>query len=353
MNEPIVDTVFKAALALPLLLMSLLLAAVLTAGHASAAAGDQACGGDNLLDALAKNDPGRYTEVIAEAKATPFGDATLYRIERDGIEPSYLFGTMHLTDPRVTDLDAATQQALDAAQTVAIETIEVLDPMTAQMALLSKPHLTMFTDEQRLSDWLDDDERALVEAGLSERGMRLALIDRMKPWIVNGMLGLPSCELDRKQGGAEILDIAIARHAEAQGKTLVGLETIVEQMEAIASLPMEDHVNGLVETLRLGDTMDDVIETMINLYLDDKPGLVWPLLRTVSEADKEGTHAAAYAAFQEVMIDQRNRLMLERSLPLLEKGGAFIAVGALHLPGESGLARLAQDAGYTVTPVNH
>ncbi len=35
--------------------------------------------------------------------------------------------------------------------------------------------------------------------------------------------------------------------------------------------------------------------------------------------------------------------------PLLEEGGLFIAVGALHLPGKKGLVALLREAGYTVT----
>jgi uncharacterized protein YbaP (TraB family) len=35
----------------------------------------------------------------------------------------------------------------------------------------------------------------------------------------------------------------------------------------------------------------------------------------------------------------------------LEKGGAFIAVGALHLPGELGLVHLLEKQGRTLTRV--
>jgi uncharacterized protein YbaP (TraB family) len=36
-------------------------------------------------------------------------------------------------------------------------------------------------------------------------------------------------------------------------------------------------------------------------------------------------------------------------VPHLAEGGAFIAVGALHLPGRHGLVALLREAGYTVT----
>ena len=44
--------------------------------------------------------------------------------------------------------------------------------------------------------------------------------------------------------------------------------------------------------------------------------------------------------------------MAEGSKPHLEKGNAFIAVGALHLPGEEGLIELIRKQGYTVTRID-
>ena len=45
----------------------------------------------------------------------------------------------------------------------------------------------------------------------------------------------------------------------------------------------------------------------------------------------------------------RNKTMAESAEPILAKGNAFIAVGALHLPGPDGLIELLRKAGYTVT----
>ena len=118
----------------------------------------------------------------------------------------------------------------------------------------------------------------------------------------------------------------------------------------MASLPMDFHMKGLVETLKLGDRMDDVIETMIVLYEREDTGMFWPLFRAVlpsSDGDEAG-----YAAFEETMITSRNRTMAENAEPILAKGNAFIAVGALHLPGPEGLVELFRKAGYTVTAVN-
>ncbi|MEX0954632.1 MAG: TraB/GumN family protein [Rhizobiaceae bacterium] len=50
------------------------------------------------------------------------------------------------------------------------------------------------------------------------------------------------------------------------------------------------------------------------------------------------------------MVSARNHGMVEAALPMIEEGGAFIAVGALHLPGSDGLVALLAAEGLKVQP---
>ncbi|MCI5074997.1 TraB/GumN family protein [Oricola sp.] len=334
------------------LFMLSFLAVLLVAMQSLPAAAADDCRGENLLTAMQTEDPDTYRQVMDEAAATINGDTRLFRIDRQGLEPSYLFGTMHLTDERLIDLPPRARDGFDASGTVAIESTEILDPAKAQLAIFAKPELTMFTGKEDLSDYLTEEQRRILVDGLAARGIQLALVERMKPWLILGMVALPPCEMDRKQAGKPFLDVKIAQDAQRDGKELVGLETIMEQFDAMASLPIEFHVRALVETVSYGDRIDDMIETMIELYVSGQTAKVWPMLRAVTPQPQDGSDAAAdYAEFEEALVHIRNETMVERALPLLEKGGAFIAVGALHLPGERGLAALIDKAGYTVTPL--
>ena len=51
------------------------------------------------------------------------------------------------------------------------------------------------------------------------------------------------------------------------------------------------------------------------------------------------------------LIDQRNARMVTRMEPFLKRGQAFIAIGALHLPGEVGVLNLLAKQGYRVSVV--
>jgi uncharacterized protein YbaP (TraB family) len=55
------------------------------------------------------------------------------------------------------------------------------------------------------------------------------------------------------------------------------------------------------------------------------------------------------ADFEKKMITGRNHHMADRALDTIAKGNAFMAVGALHLPGKEGLVELFRNQGYTVT----
>ena len=54
---------------------------------------------------------------------------------------------------------------------------------------------------------------------------------------------------------------------------------------------------------------------------------------------------------QQSLLISRNFGMRDNALAHLEQGNAFVAVGALHLPGKQGLVSLLREAGYTVTAV--
>ncbi|RWI90310.1 TraB/GumN family protein [Mesorhizobium sp.] len=338
----------KLLAALNLLFFLSFLLVLLLAGRAYAEA--PACGGSDLLAGLAKSDPAAFKRVQTEAAAVPNGRGLLWKLEKPGEEPSYLFGTMHMTDARVTTLPAAAQKAYDGADTIIIETTDALDKAKMMAAMAAEPGLMMFTDNTTLSSLLSPEDAAVLNKGLDARGIPPLTVAKMKPWILSAMVALPACEVARQSAGAPVLDVKLAADAKASGKDVEGLETAVDQLRAMASLPLAYHMKGLVETLKLGDKVNDVNETMIVLYQRGEVGMFWPLFRTVlpDTADDQ----AGYAAFEQTMITSRNKVMVAHAMPILARGNAFMAVGALHLPGPDGLVEDFRKAGYSVTAVN-
>jgi hypothetical protein len=94
---------------------------------------------------------------------------------------------------------------------------------------------------------------------------------------------------------------------------------------------------------------DDLYATMLRLYRESRPAEILP----ISDA-AGGLSAAERSAedeFMRVLLVGRNAVMAERAAPLLASGGAFIAVGALHLSGKDGLIERFRADGYAMTKV--
>lgn len=309
-----------------------------------------ACTGRDLRPTLGVEAPELLRRVREQGAQTPNGEGRLWRVTTPEGAVSHLYGTMHVSDPAVVALGAEAQSAYDGASVVVIETIDILDQQKAAAALWAKPELMTFTDGTSLLDHMDEEEERVLETALAEQSMSLSAVKTIKPWILAGTLSLPACERGAARDG--FLDLKLARDAQEAGREVAGLETALEQMEAIASLPLDMHIDSLIESARMGSDLDDVFATMGALYSEGRIGEIWPFLRALSEHMAEGESAemdeAMIAAFDEAIITRRNHTMAERAEPLLSEGGAFIAVGALHLPGDEGLVALFEDQGHTV-----
>ncbi len=323
--------------------------AVLLVASSKANAEETACKGVNLTAAMQTGDPAAYARLEAEAAKTPNGDYRLWKIEKTGIKPSFLFGTMHLTDPRVINLTPEARTAFDRADTVVIESTEIIDQKAAALAMLGRPELIMFTDQTTLTSLLTKNDAEKLNKGLTARGIPLVTVNKMRPWMISSMIALPACEMQRKKGGAPFLDIKLAQDAKAAGKKIDGLETIGEQINAMNSVPMDLQMRSLVEMVAMGDKMDDIMETMIALYVEGRPGLIMPFMKSLSDKGMASMSDEAYGKFEEIMVNARNKVMAARAEKILGEGNAFIAVGALHLPGDKGLVELFRQAGYVVT----
>jgi hypothetical protein len=333
-----------------------LVAAALLAAPLQASAADPAdavavadkCRGINMLAETQAKDPETYAKIMAQAAATENSGPLLWKIERAGRPTSYLFGTVHLTDERVTKLSPAVEQALSQSKTVALEVSDISEKATATVIAQSAP-LVMFTDGRRLDGLLSGTEYDTVKRIISRSGMPSDLAALFKPWIVTMIMSVSDCERTSIQQGARVLDMKIAEVGKARGLQVVGLETIPEQLQALAAVPEPQQLDMLRASLKFADRTNDMMETLVQLYLERKISAALPF--QIAIAKQVGIGNEAFAGFQEKLLTERNIKMRTTAEPLLEQGGVFIAIGALHLPGKQGLVALLREAGYTVTPI--
>jgi len=183
-----------------------------------------------------------------------------------------------------------------------------------------------------------------------QRGVPPERAQRLETWYLIVALSLPPCERLRRRLGQISVDEKIGLAAVKAGRKPIGLEKLDEQIAVLRQIGGINPSIALIETAGRIQQNADMRETMTRAYLGDRLGELVALSR-MTEIISGETPGWAARQFVRTLLDDRNAVMLERARPLLETGGAFIAVGALHLPGENGLVSLLRSAGYKVSVV--
>jgi len=278
----------------------------------------------------------------------PNGSGLFWRVEKDGVAPSWLFGTMHVPDEGVTKLRAPVAAAFAGASTLVVESTEVL--ATPDFASLQR-HVAkgLLPAGETIDTDLSPAQKDALGRLTAAHGIPYFAARRMQPWFLAVALALPPCVKRRMLQGEPVLDQKLYREALAAGKEVIGLETMDEQFAAIASLDNDAQLAGLVEAAELGlASLDAAYATMIELYAEEKVALLPLLVRRMPEY---GATSGSVEDMTASLLDARNHRMRDRLRPVLDRGGAFVAVGALHLSGTNGLVALLREDGYRVARV--
>jgi uncharacterized protein YbaP (TraB family) len=308
----------------------------------------QGCQGIDMLAEMQSTSPETYKKIMEENGQLPNTEAMLWKIEKPGAAPSYLLGTMHLSDPRISSLSPKAQDVIAQSKSVALEVADLSDQALAA-AMAKARDLVVYTDGKTLNAQLSESEYKKVQEVIAKSGMPVELAAVLKPWLVSMLLATSDCERKKVASGALVLDLKVAEEAQKHGLTVIGLETVDDQLAALAAVPEDQQLAMLKVGLNYVDRSEDMMETLVQMYLKRQIGAAMPF--QLALAAQSGVPASAFDGFKKTLLIERNAKMCEAAMPLIDRGSAFIAVGALHLPGPSGLVALLRERGYTVTAV--
>lgn len=311
------------------------------------------CAGSDLLAALASSDAATYRRIESRAEAIDNGQGVFWRVERAGAPPSFLFGTYH--DPEIAEapLDPQVAAALEGARVMLAE-VTLGDQATLQDQIASNPRFALDLDGPGLAAKVaaatTPADRAAIDAALAQRGLSLALIDRLRPALLLSILALPQCAIKEMAAGKPVLDSALMARAEAAGTPVIGMEHALEAIDRLEALPRDVLDKIIIDALLKLDQLEDFRRTAVALYRKGDMGMmeefsIWASAAELGEAESR----RLYDVFATRLIGERNHVWLATLVPELEKGGAFAAFGALHLPGKEGIIELLRAEGFTVT----
>ena len=276
---------------------------------------------------------------VASAEKLLHGQGLLWKIEGGGAAPSYLFGTIHLRDTRVTTLPGPVAEAIDATRSLSIE---VLLNAAAKVRAMGR---MMIIEGPKLDEILGAALFARVVDAAAPYGLNRNVVKHMQPWALWLLLGLPPDEVKATSGLP--LDEALQVDAMRRGKPVYGLETIDEQLDSVAGFTEHEHIALLASAVDDRPKVEAMIEQITRLYLARDIASIYDLMT----AQSWNIERAVIDSVMERLIDFRNLRMTERMIARLDEGAAFVAVGAMHLPGERGMLRLLEQRGYTVSRV--
>ena len=269
--------------------------------------------------------------------AERFERGLLWRIEGAGAPASHVFGTVHLADPRVTRLPPAVARELDQARSLTLES--GLDPAN----ILVLAGRMVFSDGRDLPAVAGEELFGRAAKLTAGQGLPEPVLRVFKPWAVAMLLSVPP------QDPASVLDYVLARLAAEKGKPVHELESMEEQVSVFEGMSEEDQVAMLRQAVDEFERLPRQISRVVDAYLARDLAGLW---RISQESRGDGSEERRLnEVLMRRLLHERNTRMAERSETRLREGGAFIAVGALHLYGDGGVLALLEQRGWRVTRV--
>jgi len=268
-----------------------------------------------------------------ENRNDEFSNGLLWKIETPTGQSNYLFGTIHSQDRAVSRFPPYVRLALAKSQPFIIESV-----LTEESNKVFFDSI-FFKDGQLLSDMISPSIYHYLQEVLPDYGVPVEKIPNLKPWAAFTLIGRP------KPVNAETLDMVLIETARSLNKTIISLENMKELIEPMEKLSLNDQVIILNDTVcNHGQIIEDSWE-LVQLYLArDLAGIM--AFNNQPHFDED-----IFDRYIQGILYDRNVRMLERIIPYLKDGSAFIAVGALHLAGEKGLLHLLKNKKYKITSI--
>lgn len=283
--------------------------------------------------------------VLLLVSRTLFAHPFLWQVT--GEHNFYLFGTIHLPDPRVTVLPPEVDKALNDSTSFYAE----LDLTESNTMLITQ---SMWLDGNKtLHDLLSTDLKQNISDYLKSINPELNLeyFAKQKIWVL--AVTLTVLEQQLKYPGHLPLDSSLYQKASLLGLYTGGLETVQEQLGVFDELSTEQQIRFLTDTVEFlhenSDGSDDFIESSLQAYLNGELDSLMTHLMSYMKDDE------FYDQLLDKLINKRNLQMTDTILSLVMDNPNekyFFAVGVGHFWGDNSINQLLSEKGYTVKVID-
>jgi uncharacterized protein YbaP (TraB family) len=279
--------------------------------------------------------------VANEGIKNPF----LWEVKK-GEQTFYLFGTMHLGDPKLQVLPSALKSVIDKSDEVRTEI-----PMDVSLQMKNVA-LMMRSDSRSLKEIIPETLYQRTEKYIKQINPQLNLVpfDKMKIWALSTVTSMLENQL--KYPMLQAIDSEIYSYAQNKNKGVGGIETIEEQISAMDKFTLEEQIMGLESTLDYLEQNNDFMEQMKSLYMQgDEKKMMSFIEGTMFKIEK---YKKFEEKFMQVLLYDRNIRMAQRIEVLLNENTTkryLFAFGVMHFLGEKSVVEYLESKGYSVSRV--
>lgn len=274
----------------------------------------------------------------------------LWKISANGLtQPSYVMGTHHLASLSIKDSIQGLQAALDNTKQVYGELNMNEMQNQAMVAEMMKKYMTTETDTTFKSLFTDEEYELINKYSKENLMFDIAMMPKIKPvFLSNNLVVILYMKHVGGFNPQEQLDTHFQTEAANKGKKTGGLETMDFQLDLLYNkTTLKRQAEILLCMLNNLDATIEMTKRVTVAYMQQDLGDMYE----ISEETLGGVQCTTNPQETADMIDNRNKAWSGLLPAIMKEAPTFIAVGALHLPGDNGLLNLLKKQGYKVEAV--
>jgi len=273
------------------------------------------------------------TESVADTNDQNNASSLLWKIEGNGIKPSYVFGTVHILKKEDFEMKQHVKDAFSAAEQIVLE-VDMDDP-NMQMEMLQNATMK---DSVTIDQLIDEETYKALDAKLMKTmGVGMQMFNSWQPMLLTSLM---LTDIVGEQPAS--FEGSLVEMAKAQEKEVLGLETIVEQLNFFHDIPYKEQATMILDYLYKAEEMEESFNAMTKYYLAENIDGLYDYM--LEESKKQNFDTT-------VLVDKRNANWIPLIKSIATEKSSFFGVGAGHLGGKKGVVNLLRAAGFTVNPV--
>ena len=255
-------------------------------------------------------------------------------VTHSGNTTIYLFGTIHVLPAGTQWMDSQVRDALSKSSEIWTEA-DISNLSTSVTAIRHYGLHAGRPTEQRLPPAYR--ERYLEQ--VAQSGMPAALFAQAQPWLAEILLAAASMQHAGAMGlGAEASLIRFARDHAIATPTF---ETLDSQFAMLADLPMPAQLASLEQQIDDFSQAGQQFDTLLAAWrAGDEASL--------DRVTNQDMRAHSQTIWTELILRRNERFTARIEERLQGSGTAFVAIGAAHLTGSTGVPALLRAHGYKV-----